>query len=93
MTVISTATKRSVGTISSGPGPVALAVSPDSSRLYVVNNGAGGVSQIGHSTNGRYNIPLRFVASAPPYPVGKRLLWPRGLNSAKVIDTTNTSSQ
>ena len=93
VSVIDTVTRTVIDTIPLGPGgPIAVAVSPDSSRLYVLmGSGTTAVYVIDTSTNAIVgSIPLAVIQARGMAitPDGSRLyVSTYGSNSVKVIDT------
>jgi YVTN family beta-propeller protein len=64
--VISTATNTVSETVSVGSAPYGVAVTPDSSRVYVANFGAGSVSVISTATN---TVSATATVGSSPYGV------------------------
>ena len=91
--VVNTQSNNLVATIPVGTNPVALAVAPDKSKLYVANNGSNSISgfntldRSSRTVNGSFNAPLWVIARSD----SQRLYVLNGNGVVSTIDTTSTA--
>jgi DNA-binding beta-propeller fold protein YncE len=91
--VVNTLSDNLVNTITVGNNPVAIAVTPDNSKLYVANQGSSSISafntldQSARTINGSFNAPLWVTARSD----GQRLYVLNGNGVVSTIDTTSTA--
>ena len=96
ISIIDTVSNTVTATVAVGTGPIAVAVSPDSTRVYVLNGSTPtSVSAIDTSTNAvMATVPLGVVQARGMSitPDGSRLyVTTYGSNSVKVIDTASNT--
>jgi DNA-binding beta-propeller fold protein YncE len=91
--VVNTQSNNMVATIPVGNNPVALAVTPDKSKLYVANKGSNSISgfntvdRSSRTVNGSFNAPLWVVARSD----SQRLYVLNFNGVVSTIDTTSTA--
>jgi DNA-binding beta-propeller fold protein YncE len=91
--VVNTQSNNMVATIPVGNNPVALAVTPDKSKLYVANKGSNSISAFNtvdrssRTVSGSFNAPLWVIARSD-----SQRLYVLNLNGVvSTIDTTSTA--
>ena len=91
--VVNTQSNNLVATIPVGNNPVALAVTPDKSKLYVANKGSNSISGFNtvdrslRTVTGSFNAPLWVIARSD----SQRLYVLNGNGVVSTIDTTSTA--
>ena len=91
--VVNTQSNNLVATIPVGNNPVALAVTPDKSKLYVANKGSNSISgfntldRSSRTVNGSFNAPLWVIARSD----SQRLYVLNFNGVVSTIDTTSTA--
>jgi len=91
--VVNTQSNNLVATIPVGNNPVALAVTPDKSKLYVANKGSNSISgfntvdRSSRTVTGSFNAPLWVIARSD----SQRLYVLNGNGVVSTIDTTSSA--